>query len=271
MSISVAKAGQRGSVLIIALATLLIIAALGAGLLSAVSGSAENRAERLHAERAFHAAESGIRRANANGDFPDGTPVAVGGSWFQADDSFCPAGRDGFLGWSGASQIDDAVAVHALCAQLAAGGTGSAGAGQNPDNEITSPGAISEPLPANGTLENTLISAGGSVTLAATGPPGRSRSIRNVTIEAGGAVSLVLGNNPTIDNLFITANGPISIDYGGGSSNISCLLIEAGGPVSFPGQTPQLGVDYFTDPAAWEAAGCGSSAGGGTADWQYAD
>lgn len=270
MSISDARARQRGSVLIIALATLLIIAALGAGVLSAVTGSAENRAERLHAERAFHAVESGIRRANAGAEFPEGDAFAVGSSWFRAEDGFCPPERSGFAGWSGAEPLDDAMAVHALCAELAEGGDGNAGAGEDPDHTIASL-FVSLRLPGRSTLANTLISSSTWVWLRTSGGQGLSRTIRNVTIDAGLSASISLGNNPTIDNLFITSNSSVTIDFGGGGSSVSCLLIQAGGPVYFPGRTPQQGVEYFTDPAAWEAAGCGSfTGGGGSGNWEYA-
>lgn len=124
--------GQRGSLLLVALLLVVLVAAIAVGAASLMGSGTATGTDRVLGERALFAAQSGILRMGRDGTLAcDGDSHAVDdGAWFActAPPAAACGNHDAFSlvrGWTGADSEDDAPAVHHICVNLDA--TGGAG------------------------------------------------------------------------------------------------------------------------------------------------
>ena len=137
--------GQRGSLLLVALLLVVLVAAIAVGAASLVGSGAATSTDRVLGEKALFAAQSGILRMGRNGTLAcNGDSHAVGdGAGFNCTPPPVAAcgNHDAFSlvrGWSGADSEDDAPAVHHICANLdAIGGAGPPPECDEPDSDWT--------------------------------------------------------------------------------------------------------------------------------------
>ncbi|WP_018869147.1 hypothetical protein [Thioalkalivibrio sp. ALgr3] len=279
-------AGQRGSLLGLALVMLLVAVVVATGVAALVAGGTVTGADRVLGEKALFAAESGILRIqDPNLDCDDG-PFDVGDSahWdcTEPSDDVCgDSSRYLIQGWTGAGDWADAPAAHELCADP----FGGPGIGAPNGDELAS----NQNLGNGGVLENGTIEDPDSATVSGTG---QSHQVSSLTVDVGGAVDVALGNNSTLSDTWIEAGGSVSVSLGGqgskienvvidaggavdvfvgNNSDVSCLVIMADGPVSVTGQgTTSIveGEDYFRSIEAASASGCQGLGEG--QNWSYA-
>ena len=119
--------GQRGSLLLVALLLVVLVAAIAVGAASLVGSGVATGADRVLGEKALFAAQSGILRISEGGLSCDEAPSGAGeGAWFYCTppgDAGCGGdNRSRVRGWAGAEVEEDAPAVHNICVNLAAAG-----------------------------------------------------------------------------------------------------------------------------------------------------
>lgn len=283
-------AGQRGSLLGLALVMLLVAVVVATGVAALVAGGTVTGADRVLGEKALFAAESGILRIqDPNLDCDDG-PFDLGDSahWdcSEPPDDVCgDSSRYLIQGWTGAGDWADATAAHELCADPFGGPGIGPGIGAPNGDELAS----NQNLGNGGVLENGTIEDPGSATVSGTG---QSHQVSSLTVDVGGAVDVALRNNSTLSDTWIEAGGSVSVSLGGqgskiedvvidaggavdvsvgNNSDVSCLVIMADGPVSVTGQgTTSIveGEDYFRSIEAASASGCQGLGEG--QNWSYA-